>query len=417
MPAADWNVLVFGDSWADYMHPCWPQVLAHRMGARYLNFANAGSMCHQLPEQANRAMRTGQAVGPDGKFKAETLVVVHTCGNDFIAKMAEGIMGGGGLGMLFGGPAAGPPMTTPEFLLPNPGRNEIVVLTRFLEQMYQAGARHFLVSGVPIFLEMPIWNMVMPIIGGMINSGKLEALGVSPGDPPRLAVEVQAAALHEMWEQLSLDFGKKYSDSTCIFFDEVAALERLREKLGAHVFDRQMWDFTMFHPSPYGHQQLADEAHRCTVEVIQILSDLAPHPSASTQARAPRSNGYAAAPATAPATAPAATAAATPAPTATAVNGQATVLAGGKMTIQVRNVKGDVVFPIECVALWNAQRLKEEVLLKAPPGFAAPGATCVIAVKGKFLGQGPESLSELGLVDGGQVIAVMKSATPAKTSA
>ena len=40
----------------------------------------------------------------------------------------------------------------------------------------------------------------------------------------------------------------------------MAALERLRESHGA-VFDRSMWDFSMFHPTAWGHEQLATEAY------------------------------------------------------------------------------------------------------------------------------------------------------------
>lgn len=379
MAASDWSVLIFGDSWAEYMHPCWPQVLGRRLGAKTFNFANAGSMCKDLIMQAQRALMSPQVPkAAGGLLRNETLIVIHTCGNDFIMKMAEGFMGGGGLGMLFGGGGGGGFQTTPEFLEPNPGASEITVLSQFLETMHRAGGRHFLVSGVPIYLEMPIWNMLWPILGGMVNSGRLEALGVSPGDPPRLAVEVQASALHERWEHLVKEFSKKYPDSICVFFDEVAALERLREKIGAATFDRSMWDFSMFHPTAYGHEQIADEAHRSTAEAFPVLCALAPHPNVSQVST----------PSTAPST--------------------QQDQKSEPITIQVRNVKGDVTFSVRCDGQWTARRLREEVLSTAPSGFASPGATCVIALKGKFLGESPESLSSLGLVDGGQIIAVVK---------
>ena len=79
---------------------------------------------------------------------------------------------------------------------------------------------------MPIFLDMPVFGMAMPMITGMVNSGQLEALGVSPGDPPRLAVEVQAIALHDRWEEMVKDFNARHACS-CVFFDE-AELHRSR---------------------------------------------------------------------------------------------------------------------------------------------------------------------------------------------
>merc|ERR1712083_567639 len=63
--------------------------------------------------------------------------------------------------------------------------------------------------------------------------------------------------------------------------DEVGALERLRNNIGAARFDQSMWDMSMFHPSIYGHEQLASEAHRCTAQNWPELSALAPHPEVS----------------------------------------------------------------------------------------------------------------------------------------
>ena len=82
---------------------------------------------------------------PGGLLSPETLVVVHTCGNDFIMKMAEVFMGGGLGGLLgMGGGGTG----TPEMLQPNPGVREVALIKEFLESMHRAGARNFLVSGV-----------------------------------------------------------------------------------------------------------------------------------------------------------------------------------------------------------------------------------------------------------------------------
>lgn len=406
MAASQWSVLVFGDSWADYMHPTWGQVLGRRIGAQVFNFARAGSLCGDLPSQAQQALMSPQVPkAAGGTLKAETLAVIHTCGNDFIMKMAEALMGGGGIGMLLGGggmPAGGGP--TPEILQPNPGQREAAVLSQFLETLHRAGVRNFLVSGVPVYLEMPIFNIVWPMVAGMVNSGKLEALGVSPGDPPQLAMQVQGSALHERWEELVQEFSRQHPDGNCVFFDEVASLERLRLKLGAPTFDQSMWDFSMFHPSVFGHEQLASEAHRVVAEKFPDLSLLAPHPEVTrTPAPAPKAaeapepkasaNGYASS--------------SPPAAAASPVSSEAK----SAMRLHVRNVKGDVAFDVQCETAWTAARLREQVLASAPSGFAPAGSVCVLAVKGKFLAEGTtESLTDLGLADGGNVIAVIKPA-------
>merc|ERR1719492_293087 len=183
------------------------------MSARVYNFAAAGSLCAQLTAQAQAALLSPQVPkGAGGLLGPKTLVVVHTCGNDFIMKMAEALLGGGGLlgGLLgggMGGGVAGGATGDLEILKANPGAREAAVLKQFLETMYRGGARHFLVSGVPAFLEMPIFNLLWPIIGGLVNQGKLEDLGVSPGDPPALAMQVQAVALYDRWVEVAEKFG------------------------------------------------------------------------------------------------------------------------------------------------------------------------------------------------------------------
>jgi len=369
------------------MHPTWPQVLGRRLGATVHNFAQGGSLCADIRNQAQRALISPQVSRPGGLLPAETLVVIHTCGNDFIMKLAEALMGGGGLGSLLGmgGQMGASSMATPEMLQPNPGVREVAIIKEFLESMYRAGARNFLVSGVPIFLEMPIFNMALPIITAMVNSGKLEALGVSPGDPPRLAVEVQALALHDRWEEMVQDFNKKHPDSSCVFFDEVAALERLRSSFGSAVFDRSMWDFSMFHPTAWGHEQLAGEALRISNEQIPGLKD----PSTSPAPKAvPKAAGYGG-----------------------STNGTCEVPTNGdkKLKVHIRNVKGDVAFEVTCDAHWNTSQLTKEVLEKAPSGFGDSGCACVFAMKGKFLAESQsQTLEQLGVQDGSQLIAVCK---------
>lgn len=387
---AGWTVLVFGDSWADYAHPTWPQVLGRRLSAQTLNFAQAGSLASDLVRQGQRSLmdpRVPKAAA--GLLKAETLVVIHTCGNDLIQKMVEVFMGGGMLGSLLGGgappPQAGP---APEVLLPNPGAREAASLSGFLETMHRAGARHFLVSSVPCFLQMPIFNMLWPVIQGLVNQGKLEAIGMSPGDPPQLAMEVQGAALHERWVDLVEKFSKEHPESCCVFFDEVAALERLRSARGAATFDRTMWDFTMFHPSPFGHEEIASEAHRCALDGIPAL--------AAGGAQATR----------APTPSPAAPPAAPAAPAAAA----SPVVGAQPITVQAKNVKGDVSFTVAADGGWSADRLHQAVVAAAPAGLVPGGKTLVFTHKGKLLPDGaPTALRERGFADNAQIFFLLRS--------
>lgn len=366
------------------MYPCWPEIVGRRLQAKVFKFSQAGSTCADLIAQTSRCHQVPRKAS--GEFKHETLVIVHTCGNDFIMKSAGVFMGGGGLENI-------------ELMQPNPGTQEGAIMKQFLETMYRMGARHFLVSGVPIFVHLPIFNIAWPIIAGFVNNGSLEGLGVSPGDPPQLAIEVQAAALQDRWTNICVDFGKEHSDVACVFFDEVEALQSLRNTLGEANFDRQMWDFSMFHPTPFGHDQIAGEAHRCVVESIPALFALAPHPQATPKASptAPSpAAGYAVA---APAAAPAAAAA------------TATPVAAGEsknITLRLRNVKGDTTFTLECNSTITVAELKEKVSAGAPAGFAPPDATCLLALQGKFL-ENHQKLHDLNIVDNTQLIVVMKA--------
>jgi len=405
MAASNWTVAVFGDSWAQYMHPTWPQVLGGRLGARVQNFAAGGAVAHDLAGQCNMCAASPHIPkGAQGLFCPELLVVVHTGGNDFIMKMAEVLMGGGGgglLGGLMGGPVAAPTVqgTVPEILKANPGMREATLVMQFLETMYRLGARHFLVSGVPAFLQMPIFNLLWPVVGNLVKQGKLEDLGIGPEDGPVLAMEVQAAAILDRWMDLVQDFSKSHTDATCCLFDEVGALERLREALGPANFDRAMWDFTMFHPSPYGHQQIAAEAHRVVAENFPVLSQLAPHPSVPVT---PGGTGKTPAEPTPPAAAPVPAETTAPAPTEKASPSPQS------MTLHFKNVKGDVTFSVKCDDQWKVPQLRAAVVAASPEGFAAPGMDCFLAHKAKFLEDGPQTLGDLAIADNSQIFVVMK---------
>lgn len=419
------------------MHPCWPQVLGEKgLRARVLNFAQAGSLVTDLHGQGSRAIGSSQVPkAAGGLLKRETLVVVHSCGNDFIQKMVEGVFSGG----------------TPELFRANPGVREAEAIKRFLELMYRGGARHFLVSGVPAFPEMPIWRMVWPVLTGLVAQGRLTELGVGPGDDPRLALDVQISALHDRWEGLCTEFKQNHSDVHCAFFDEVSALEKLRGTLGPANFDRQMWDFSMFHPTAYGHVQLAGEAHRCVALQFPELGALAPHPevrAASAPASAPLVAAVPRPAAPAVNTAPAVRAAAAalwwlcgsctlmndadrtvceaceavrPAAPAAAPPPAVQAEAPRPIVVRIRNVKGDVGFAATCDAGATVNELKAAVLSAAPTGFYTEGHSLVLALNGKFLAQGGAKLSDVGVKDNSQLIAVVRppaaAAAPASPAA
>lgn len=141
----------------------------------------------------------------------------------------------------------------------------------------------------------------------------------------------------------------------------------------------------MFHPSVFGHEQIASEAHIDTVQAIPALAVLAPHPNAQLQAGRQEES---------------------PTRCSTEVNGNEK---HHPLTINIRNVKGDVSFALTCDGSWRLSQLRDAVLKEAPLGFARPGAVCVLAFQGKFLGDGPEPISALGLADGAQLIAVIRA--------
>merc|ERR1712190_46795 len=99
----------------------------------------------------------------------------------------------------------------------------------------------------------------MPLIQGMVSAGRLEHLGVEPGDSAELAVELQATALHDQWEVMIEEFREESQEATVVHFDESFALNRLRDAVGADQFDGSFFDATLIHPTAYGHTLLAHE--------------------------------------------------------------------------------------------------------------------------------------------------------------
>eukprot|EP00403_Amphidinium_massartii_P045746 CAMPEP_0178460578 /NCGR_PEP_ID=MMETSP0689_2-20121128/48791_1 /TAXON_ID=160604 /ORGANISM="Amphidinium massartii, Strain CS-259" /LENGTH=373 /DNA_ID=CAMNT_0020087237 /DNA_START=20 /DNA_END=1142 /DNA_ORIENTATION=+ len=368
---AEWTVLVFGDSWAKYSHPTWPEVLARRIGGRCVNLAIPGDVSQGLQNQASQALMSPQVPkAAGGMLRRETLVVVHTGGNDFIQKISQVAMA------MFGGP-----MPNIELFQPNPGRREAELICNFMETMYRAGARHFLISGVPAFIHMPIFNMLWGIVQQLVNERKLESIGISPGDPPQLVVEVQAAAINERWSEMVDSFAKSHSEARCHFFNETEALERMRHRLGETVCDRQCWDFSMFHPSPYGHEQIADEAKQC-IDQVQLLATTA---SAAGQTTSSQAQPASPAPAAPKATLPEA-----------------------PITIQVKNVKGTASFSN---ANGTVSELREAILAAAPAeARGSKDGPCALVFKGQVLKEGPGPVAEMGLADGSLVVFVVKAA-------
>jgi hypothetical protein len=217
--------------------------LADLFGVTAFNFAVSGSRADQLGEQLERMIVSADPLRTStGEMASQTLAVIHTAGNDFMQRMGADLVN------------------------QMPGRTEVSAIQNALETLHDAGVRYFVVADVPFATCVPGIKMATPIIQGLVNSGKMDHLGLEPSDPAELAVELQATALHDQWEEMLSQFKTNRPDSTVVHFDEAFALTRLREAVGAQEFDTRFFDMTLIHPSAFGHQLLAREAQRAMQE-------------------------------------------------------------------------------------------------------------------------------------------------------
>jgi len=240
------QVLIFGDSWAAYplVPKTWPMELAQLCKVGALNFAVPGSRTDQLQEQVEQLITSPEPIRTSaGEIHPATLAVIHTAGNDFMQKL---MLGGGN-----------------DLLEHLPGKSESAAIRDAMATLYDAGVRRFIVSDVPFAPCVPGVRMATPFIQSLVATGRMEHLGLEPNDPAELAVELQATALHDQWEEMLTEFKQSRPDSMVVHFDEAFALSRLRADIGTTEFDRVFFDMTLIHPSATGHELLAREAHKC----------------------------------------------------------------------------------------------------------------------------------------------------------
>lgn len=244
------QVLIFGDSWAAYprMPKTWPVQLAELLGVEAMNFAESGSRTEHLLRQLEGLVTSPEAARtPTGDLDPKTVAVIHSAGNDFLQRVSKGSMA--------------------DFMQQSPGEEEAKTIQTLMHSLYASGVRTFIVADVPLSPYMPGVRLAKPFLQALVWSGRLEHLGVERSESAELAVELQATALHDRWEEMLAEFRSEHEDATVVHFDESFALSRLREAVGAHEFDLSFFDQTMIHPSAFGHALLAQEAHRCMQQV------------------------------------------------------------------------------------------------------------------------------------------------------
>lgn len=244
--AAPSQVLVFGDSWAMWpmVSRTWPVQLAALLGARALNFAVPGSRTDQLLMQLEGLLTSTEATRTaTGELHGDTVAVIHTAGNDFMQRLGQ------------------------DLFSQMPGKPEAETIRQLMEMLYGAGVRRFVVSDVPLAPCVPGIRFAGPMLQGQVDAGRLEHLGIERGDSVDLAVELQATALHDQWDDMIGLFREAHPDAVVTHFDEAFALSRLRDELGEGQFDSSFFDMTLIHPTQYGHDMLAKEAHKCMQQV------------------------------------------------------------------------------------------------------------------------------------------------------
>merc|ERR1712007_82864 len=177
------------------------------------------------------------------------------------------------------------------------------------------------------------------------------------------------------------------------------ALDNVRSRMGEDAFATQMFDFTMIHPTALGHMHLAEEAHQCLAESVpEILALVGPPRPVSGTVPTPPSTAD--------------TKEEDEKPTNEIVHG--VEASAHCITVNVRNVKGDLQFQVSCDANSNVGQFRQAVIAAgAPLGLGGPHLACTLAFKGKFLVDEVASLVNCGVEDGTQVIVVMK---PSKNS-
>merc|ERR1712007_137931 len=208
----------------------------------------------------------------------------------------------------------------------------------------------------------------------------------------------------------------EHPDAHAVFFDECEALDKVRSRMGENAFATQMFDFTMIHPTALGHMHLAEEAHQCLAESVpEILALVGPPRPVSGTVPTPPSTADTKDVATQEPVEVETISLSNEVdkkeedekPTNEIVHG--VEASAHCITVNVRNVKGDLQFQVSCDANSNVGQFRQAVIAAgAPLGLGGPHLACTLAFKGKFLVDEVASLVNCGVEDGTQVIVVMK---------
>lgn len=147
---------------------------------------------------------------------------------------------------------------------PNPGTKEMAATAEMMGNLYKAGVRKILLSGPPGYRKMKVFKIANDVvIRPMIQSGKLEkSMGIKKTDSVWKYWDMQLPGIEAGYKNTCDDFNKNFPDARCVYHNETAAIERVRESVGPKYFDAKMWDWSMFHPTRWGHKKLAQEAFK-----------------------------------------------------------------------------------------------------------------------------------------------------------